>query len=298
MDFDFGDEAKVWTVETLNTRLDMLQSGEVLRIEDLSNEIYHGAKGVSCSKLKVFMDCEYRYWATFVEKSVPFEYKSYFAFGSAGHTTILEPEKFDSEYCKMPEYSGEGSKAKKDHFKAMAASQGKTILTAEQWGAMPALRRSVDANPMAKILTSGGVAEVSYFKRDEDTGLVIKCRPDYMIGDLISDLKTSDTVDPRFLPTKFSRLGYDIQDAMYCDVVGVDDFVFVAIESKPPYIVTAPIVFDDVKRRLARLNYRKALSRLAECMRSNKWAMYTQGKLEIKATKFDLIELEKLEGDL
>ncbi len=300
MTFDFDDVP--WTIETLNARLRLLQLGEVLRIEDLPNEIYHAVIGVSCSKLKVFIDdCPFMYKATFIDKLVPFVHKSYFDFGSAGHTMILEPHKFDSEYCKMPDYSGEGSVAKKELFKLNAQKRGQTVLGEAHFDAMPKLRAAIDANPAAKGLTSGGVAEVSYFKRDKETGLIIKCRPDYMINDLIVDLKTSDTVNPKYVVGKFSKLQYDIQDAMYCDVVGVDGFVFVAIQSAPPYMVTAPIMFDEQKRRLAHLKYRKALRELKQCMESNVWPMYKpnteNGVFLLKANKFDLIELEKMESE-
>lgn len=302
MTFDFDDTPKPWTAESLNARLKLLQIGETLRIEDLPNEIYHGVIGVSCSKLKVFIDdCPFMYKATFIDKLVSFVHKPYFDFGSAGHTTILEPHKFDAEYCKMPDYSGEGSKAKKELFKLNAEKRGQTVLGEAHYDAMPKLRAAIDANPAAKGLTSGGVAEVSYFKRDEGTGLIIKCRPDYMINDLIVDLKTSDTVNPRFVVGKFSKLQYDIQDAMYCDVVGVNSFVFVAIQSAPPYMVTAPIMFDEQKRRLAYLKYRKSLRELKQCMDSGKWKGYEpntdKGVFLLKANRFDLIELEKMESE-
>lgn len=300
MTFDFDDAP--WTIETLNARLKLLQPSEVLRIEDLPNEIYHGVIGVSCSKLKVLInDCAFMYKATFIDNLVPFEHKPYFDFGSAGHTVILEPHKFDSEYCKMPDYSGDGSKAKRERFKMLAEKRGQTPLSEAMYDTMPKLRSAIDANPQAKAFTSGGVAEVSYFKRDEETGLIIKARPDYMIGNVIVDLKTSDTVNPRFLPSKFSKLGYDIQDAMYCDVVGADAFVFVAIQSAAPYMVTAPIMFDAKKRRLAHLKYRKALKDLALCMKENEWKAYDpntpEGYFVISFNKFDEYELEKLESE-
>jgi hypothetical protein len=299
MIFDFDDAPR--TIETLNARLKLLQPGEVLRIEGLPNEIYHAVIGVSCSKLKVFInDCAFMYKATFIDKLVSFEHKSYFDFGSAGHTIILEPHKFDSEYCKMPDYSGEGSKAKRDRFNMLAEKRGQTPLSESVYDTMPKLRAAIDANPQAKAFTSGGVAEVSYFKRDEETGLIIKARPDYMIGNVIVDLKTSDTVNPKFLPSKFSKLGYDIQGAMYCDVVGADAFFFVAIQSAAPYMVTAPIMFDSTKRKIARIKYRNALRDLKQCMDSGVWPAYQPNEKRafvLKANKFEINELEKLESE-
>lgn len=296
-DFDFDEVPQVWTVEALNKSLDGLTVGEQLRIEDLPNDIYHAVQGVSASKLKLFIECPYKYHAMYVAMTMAFKEKQYFSFGRAGHTTILEPHKFDREFTCMPDYSGSGSVAKKDLFKAQAAREGKEILTQEQWDAQSLLRKSIDAHPTAKRFLSGGVAEVSYFIRDAETGLIIKARPDYMISNLIVDLKTSDTTDPRFVGAKFRKLGYHIQDALYTDVVNAENFVFVAIESKGAHVVTAPIIFDDNVKRLGYLKYRKAIRDLKRCMDTGQWPMYTEKPLIIKANKFDLDELQKMESE-
>lgn len=297
MNFDFDETPEEWTVDTLNKRLDALVVGEQLRIEDLPNEIYHQCKGVSTSKLKLFIECPYKYHAMYIAMTMAFEDKQYFSFGRAGHTTLLEPHKLDKEFTCMSDYSGTGSAAKRALFEAQAKREGKEILTQAQWDAQPLLRKAIDAHPTAKRLLSNGVAEVSYFIRDAETDLIIKCRPDYMISDLIVDLKTSDTTDPRFVGAKFRKMGYDIQDALYTDVVQAENFVFVAIESKAPYVVTAPIIFDDSVKRLGYLKYRKAIRELKRCMDTDHWSMYTEKTLTIKASKFDLDELQKLENE-
>lgn len=300
MEFDFGqnDKPEPWTIESINARLAKLKSGEVLRIEGLPNEIYHGCDGVSCSKLKVFIDeCPYEYYETFIAKSVPFVDKPHFKFGEAGHTKILEPDQFDKRYAVMPPFSGTGSMVQKERFEQRMEQEGKKVLSQNQWDAMPHLRRAIDSNPIAKKLTSGGVAEVSFFKLDEETGLLIKCRPDYIIDNLIIDLKTCDTVKEGLIDKKFKSFGYHIQDQMYLDITGLDEFCFVAVKSKPPYTVNPAVDFDDDVKRLGYMLYRKGLRDLKQCIDTGVWPMQTKGRYTIKANKLDKQKLEELENE-
>lgn len=300
MNLDFGDDSGPleWTIESLNARLLRLKVGETLRIDDLSNDIYHGCFGVSCSKLKLFMECPYKYYAHFVEKSVPYVHKRQFDFGNAGHTTILEPEKFKSTYVREPDYSGAGSKAKMDHFYAQSKREGKTVLKAEDYDFQPYLTKAIARNKYATRMTQGGVSEVSFFTLDAETGLIVKVRPDYMIGDMITDLKTTVAHGLKAINRAFKNLNYHLQDAMYSDIAGADYFYFIAIEKVPPFIVTAPIEFPEGLKRIGYLKYRKAMRDLKNCMDTGVWPSYTNEKHVIEMTKFERNELEKLEQEI
>jgi hypothetical protein len=298
--FDFNEEVQDWTLESLNSRLELLQDGELLRIENLPNEIYHASNGISTSMIKKFIECPYLYYAHFVDRSVEFKEQSYFAFGDAGHTTILEPNKFDSRYVRQPDSISTRNGAAWDIFDGKAKAKGKKVLTAEQWDAMPKLKKAIDSHPSARKFLSGGSAEVSYYTKDKETGFIIKCRADYEIygpkGLVLSDLKTSDTVDPRFIPSKFKKLGYHIQDAIYSHITGAAAFVFVAIQSSAPYIVTAPVIMSDDVKKLGYLKFRKALREIKECYATGVWPMYTDKPLVIELSKFEQDELNNLEG--
>ncbi len=300
LEFDEVEPQAPWTLESLNARIDALEVGEVLRIEDLSNELYHKSHGVSTSQLKVFIDCPYRYHAMYVERSIEFEDKPCFAFGRAGHTAILEPHKFELDYIRQPDDIATRTGAKWEYFKEQATRQGKEVLSGEFYDAMPKLQKSIKASKYGEILTTGGVAEVSYWMNDQESGMVIKCRPDYELkgGKIISDLKTSVSTKPSKIERKFKELGYHIQDALYSYIVKPDAFVFVAIESKAPHVVTAPIEFDADVKRLGYLKFKKALRDLKQCHESGVWPMYTEKKVVISATKYELNEIERLEGEL
>ncbi|MCH7421271.1 PD-(D/E)XK nuclease-like domain-containing protein [Shewanella sp. MM_2022_3] len=288
---------KPWTIETLNARLEQLVPGERLIIDDLPDDIYHGAIGVSSSKLKLFIECPQKYYAKYIAKIIPDPEKAYFDFGKAVHTTFLQPWLFASSYVCQPEEIKIRSSKAWYAFKAKADANGQVVLTSDQWDDMPILRQSLESNPKAKALTTGGVAERSIFTRDVDTGLIIKCRPDYMIGSLIIDLKSDASADPRFFGAKAKKLGYHIQDALYTDVAGADEFAFLVVESSRPFVITAPVILDADVKRLGYLKYRKAMRELKRCMEHNVWPAYTDVAVTVGLNAFEAQELDALENE-
>lgn len=289
---------KPWTIESLNERLEYLVPGERLIIDDLPDDIYHGAIGVSSSKLKLFIECPQKYYAKYIAKIIPDPEKAYFDFGKAVHTTFLQPWLFASSYVRQPNEITIRSGNTWKTFKAAADANGQVVLTQDQWDDMPILRQSLESNPKAKALTTGGVAERSIFTRDVDTGLIIKCRPDYMIGKLIIDLKSDASADPRFFGAKAKKLGYHIQDALYTDVAGADEFAFLVVESCRPFVITAPVILDADVKRLGYLKYRKAMRELKRCMTHNVWPAYTDVAVTVGLNHFEQQDLEALENEL
>lgn len=289
-------------IDDLNKRLDALIPGETIIIDGLSDDVYHGSKGVSCSKIKVFIDCAFEYWAKYVGltnlKEVAQKEKDYYAFGKAAHCVVLEPDVFDKKYIRMPDTVKVRNGAKWEEVEAEAISKGQTILTKTHFDEMAHVKAAIDNNKTARLYCTGGIAERSYFTRDKETNLIVKVRPDYEIGDLITDLKTSDTANPRLTDRKFKNLGYHIQDAMYSDISGKSDFVFVVMKSKRPYTITAPVIMSDDLKRLGYLEYRKALRGIKSCMESGVWPMYTKKPHYVEANKFDIDRLNKLEEEL
>ena len=251
--------APEWTITSLNSQLERLSTGETLIIDELPDTIYHGAIGVSCSKLKLFIECPQKYKAKYVDCVIPDTEKAYFDMGKAIHTVVLEPHLFASSYICQPETIKRRAGKDWTAFKEAADANNQIILTKVQWDDMPILRQSLESNSTAKALSTGGISERSIFKRDIETGLLIKCRPDYQIDDLIIDLKSSKSANPRFFGADAKKLGYHIQDALYTDVSGANEFAFFVVESSCPFVITAPVILDEHVKRLGYLKYRKAM---------------------------------------
>lgn len=283
-------------VTRLNKKLETLKPGELLVKPKLNGEVYHRCMGVSTSKLKLFLECPRKYQAMYITGEMEREENKAFDIGKAGHGLILEPEKFNAEFVIQPAEIKVRRGNAWDAFKE--DNKDKTVITADDMKNCHGMRNSVMAHPFGKKLLTGGRAEVSYFKCDEETGLIIKCRPDYELGDLVVDVKTAASADPEEFTRTATRLHYHMQDAIYLDITGKKGFSFLAVEKKAPFVCTAPLTFDDEARRLGYLTYRKALRDLAVAIEFNHFEGYTSRPVEMGLRPWDAKKLEQLESEL
>ena len=68
----------------------------------------------------------------------------------------------------------------------------RTAIAPKYWAEILRDQKRLRDNPEISRIISGGVAEVSIFWTDPETGLKCKCRPDYLGKDFITHLKTWD----------------------------------------------------------------------------------------------------------
>lgn len=204
--------------------------------------------------------------------------------GRAVHTAILEPDNLESEFAVW-EGLDRRTKAGKDAYaEFMERSAGKTILTEDQWAIVQAVReRMREAAQIYGILRSGSV-ERTFIHRDEETGHVVRVRPDFdgKAGDarFIVDLKTTRSLDTHDLERTVATMGYHAQGAMYGDVVAsvtgdrCDDFYILWIANTEPVDVRFMRLAPEAIQR-GREIYRAALRTYASCVESGAWPGYT-----------------------
>ena len=97
--------------------------------------------------------------------------------------------------------------------------------------------------PAYELLNTDGIAEQSFFWKNEQTGLDCKCRPDYLFkdGTTIVDLKTTTDASLKGFSRSVCNFRYHVQAGFYLhgieQATGVrpDRFIFVAIEKTAPY---------------------------------------------------------------
>jgi len=289
------ESALVREVRILNEKINSLDPGEVLASINVSNEAYHAAEGLSCSQLKLFMECPAKYKAKFIDKIMPPVNSDTFSLGTAVHTIALEPWLFNKTVIRLDPEIKVRRGAKWEAFQA--ANPGKLILPGANYDLVKMANDAIQAHPYAGEMLRGGMPEVSIFKRDVETGLIIKCRPDFLIdGDLIIDVKTAASSEPKKFGMDAKKMGYHIQDAMYRDISGIPEFAFLVIESKAPCVVTAPVMMDDEVRRLGYLQYRDALQRLVHAYENDDFPNYTNEPVIVGLSAWERTQLEKLEA--
>ena len=127
------------------------------------------------------------------------------------------------------------------------------------------------------------MAEQSIFYRDIETGWLLKCRPDYKIDKLVLDLKTAENASTSSIDRNFIKLGYHLQDAMYSFIADAEEFYFAVIESKPPFVITAPVELPLELKQQGFVDFRLGLRDLVYAFQNNEWKPYFEGLYTIQS---------------
>jgi hypothetical protein len=143
-------------------------------------------------------------------------------------------------------------------------------------------------HPISKAF-GRGKAEATIVWRDEETGVWLRCRPDFLPDDrrFIPDFKTTTDASPRGFEKSIANFGYHQQAALYIDgvnaVFGKDEarqFYFIAQEKEPPYIVQ-PYQIDATAIDWGRRINRKAINLFAKCLKENHWPGYASDFVQL-----------------
>jgi exodeoxyribonuclease VIII len=227
------------------------------------------------------------------QECLPDDQTAAMEFGTAFHTTILEPEKFGKEYAVMPAFEGHHNsnayKAQRDKWRE--DNRGKGELTQAEYGSLGHMRISLMNHPlMSAILNSKGRNEISIVWKDTDTSELCKGRIDRLCR------IPAAALDPNAAPGTFvvampdfkkcskgnfynfdkqvGDYGYHGQQAFYWD--GLTTLnpapvtpLIVAVMDEAPYDVAVYTCMDAAEhgRRL----YKRLLNQYIECRKAKSW---------------------------
>ncbi len=250
-------------IDDINQKINRLFPGEVLRLEGVPDAVYHATQGIGSTKLKKFAEAPAKYKANIQLKSKSMD------MGSAVHIRVLQPEIFNTTIACKPPWLSRNSNEYKD---IAAAFPDVTFLNECDYNA--AIECSDALLKRYEKFFSNGAAEISYWKRDEITQLIIKARIDYEHENLCVDLKTTITAAPGEFDRQASKYGYFLQDALYSMVTGIDNFAFIATETSESYLSTLNM-FNQIDRGLAKDYCNELLHRLSLCYKNDVWPGYT-----------------------
>lgn len=259
----------------------------------IPNAAYHADNSSYSSSIVKLMDvpAEARY-----RMDNPSEYKECYRIGSAIHKHILEPADFKAEFLTgidCPRRSnadrhewaqwfyangGDG-----DHIvshpaarwnELFEAQSNKHMVTPKEIKEIGLMAESVKSNANAIRLLEGGSPEQSVYWIDDETELKLRCRPDYK-NSFCSDLKSCQSARPGAVSREIYNRGYHISAAMYTDGLlqatgDYHPFLFIFIEKTAPYLC-AVYGIDDESKEYAWGEYRRLVTRLAECLDKGEW---------------------------
>lgn len=274
-------------------------------------EAYHRHPALSESGLKTLIDCPARYYYKYLSGEYEAKERPSFKIGKACHKYILEGEEaFKSEYWHNPYTENtktellEILKAKYNIDLPKTSLVGHVMDTLlEKEGIEPkpihlnknelnqviGTSRAIKNNTKAyNAFHQKGESEISLFWVDDETGLLLKCRPDFLPQDhkLVPDYKTCSSVNPYTFYKDFFYYGYHIEAAMYMKgiqaVFGdeVETFFFVAQEKEPPYI-TQVFVPDMGFIAYGEKAVRLGINKYIECQEKGIWPSYSEDVVEL-----------------
>lgn len=246
---------------------------------DLDEQTYHAHRGsLSHSGAKVILKAPalFRY-----QQDHPV-HRDVFDFGTAAHALVLGKgmdKVYVAPYDDWTKRKGpEGGVKYTTDEKRIAQDDGLSPILPEQWLTVCDMADELSRHRKAMELLSDGEAEVSAFVPDEATGVLRRCRYDWLRDDIVPDYKTTVCSEPRDFVRSAAKFGYHSQHAWYLDVLRdlgrtARGFVFIAQEKTPPYLVTVielPADLVDVGRE----RNRAALQRFRDCTESGLWPGY------------------------
>lgn len=228
--------------------------------KDISNERYHGSAGTSSSQLKTLMEHTPAHLAYGLMH--PTEPTANMALGTAVHSLVLEPDKFNDDIAVMPNINKRTNAGKQELAIFEAENKGKTIISEDQLETAKKMAARVWEHESLKLLFDDIVVESSvygwYRSMDPDDGeeyrQMLKVRPDAIprAYPILIDLKTTNDGTYSGFQKSIQNFYYHLSAAMYLQMCNdckplLDEtgfhaftkFVFVCIENKPPYEVSS-----------------------------------------------------------
>jgi hypothetical protein len=246
-------------IDKLFTRINELKPGERLVESNLREDVYHQSPGIGSTGMKAAIKSMAHYDAYRRRGNEDHSAATLKAFrvGSLTHCLVLEPALFNEKFVAQPETIKRRAGKQWETFLEKAGDR--EIATHDEMALASKMAEAVAYSECASYFMEGE-SELSIWYRHE-TGILLKARLDYKIGDLGIDLKTTAKETPREFAQSV-KYDYDIQEALYRMVSGVADFVFVGVCKKDPFSIYLAKQGSDV-RALAEKRLNAAINNLA-----------------------------------
>jgi hypothetical protein len=204
------------------------------------------------------------------------------AVGKAAHALALGEPEFAAMFAILPFDSLRTNEAKA--WKAATEEAGKTIIRADDFTMVKAMAEAIKRSPQCSRAFRDGKPEQSLIWQDQETGVWLKSRPDWLPDDpangWVIDYKTTADLRPRKFSAQAFECGYHLQAALQVDacreVLGVDPVGIghVVQEKTAPYLAELRL-FTPEQIDFGRREYRRALRIFARCWASKTWPGYT-----------------------
>jgi len=262
---------------------------------DVSNEDYHACKSVSKSVTDAINKSAGYAWA-YMNGLIKRNESEALNKGTLLHCAILEPDELYERYFlsdKKPDMRTKAGKALAEEIRGQA--NGKRVITPDHMTMITRVSEEIHKHPIARLLFDGGRPEVSIFS--EMDGAPVRCRHDYLNGQVVADLKSTEDASQDGFLRSVEKYRYDVQDAFYRDVsesqgVDVSNFLFVAVEKSEPYRVEV-YELDAESVNWGRTAYKANLETYRRCMQTGIWPSTTGRITPLSTSNFHRKRIER-----
>ena len=213
-------------------------------------------------------------------------------FGTAFHTQVLEPERFNAEFVTKPKFDLRTNVGKEKSAAWDAENPGKTIISEADKESIEGMFAALMERDDIAVTIRNSYREKSLFWTDEDTGIECRIRPDLLVYEegsgqiiAIADLKSAQNASKAKFAKEIGDRGYDLQAAFYSDAISKTlgrriPFFLIPVESAHPHGVASYEV-GPVTMEVGRKKYRTALQLLQWCRENDRWPSYQLGESEV-----------------
>ena len=260
-------------------------------IYSIAAERYHAAAGVSKSMLDILAEKTPAHLIAYLNGEK--EETEAMRFGTILHRALLEPDTYKDAFHVKPEGMRFSTKAGMEW---QSAHQDKPCLTSDNATAIERMVSAVHTHPFAKRLLAGALPEQSIFVEDSH-GTLRKSRLDALTkGNVIPDIKTTESAALDNFERSVSRYRLHVQAAYYldnCNLAGIDkqSFFFICVEKTPPYAVRCLQLMPEVIM-YGRTLYQRDLQVYRNCVETDRWPAYEDTFTECALPTWEMKQLE------
>jgi hypothetical protein len=258
---------------------------------DCTLEEYHATPGVwSNSQKEVLIKSPPLFRGRFLTGEFLRESSMEFDIGTVAHAALADPAGLDNVLAIIPPTAlNEQGHRKGAAWKAWSdANAGKIQMKPGEAAPVQAMVRNVREHPKAAmLLDSPGHTEYTVTWRDEESGLLLRARPDKIaetdVGTVLVDIKTTRTETPREFSNSIVKFGYHRQAAWYmegCRELGIFPvaFLFIVVDKSPAHECEV-YQLDQRAIELGQQQNRAAINELAWRLKTNNWRQSGWGEV-------------------
>lgn len=266
---------------------------------DLSSEAYHQDVAIGSSGIKKFLECPALYQHEYLSDEAKNRKETASqSIGTYAHLSLLEPDLFSAKFIVSPEFAivnkGKSNEAKKPmnkthsdwkDFETEAQESGKEPLLYSDYMNALKMTKAIKEHELANAMLSHGKAEMSFFAKDEETGLMLKARPDYLVsvkdlGVVLVDYKTTAIALASGKQSNHAfNLGRHIQASHHKKVAElatggkINEVLYVVQMQEAPYLIK---IFRMPTEAITQgeEQCRNALNQMAKCKENNLYPDY------------------------